>query len=204
MSQPILQVEHLKKYFPAGGRKVLRAVDDVSFSVQEGEILGIVGESGCGKTTCGRTAIGLYSKTDGVSLYRGEDVHRMRGAKRRAFCCQVQTVFHDPYASLDPKNKVIDLIAEGMDIHHLYTGPAERREKVQALMEQVGLNPSGIDRYPYGPEGVVGLKVKGRNSAGDVPAVSVTTNVPFDLTVTWGDGQSRTVRVEKSGTVKLN
>ena len=149
MSQPILQVEHLKKYFPAGGRKVLRAVDDVSFSVQEGEILGIVGESGCGKTTCGRTAIGLYSKTDGVSLYRGEDVHRMRGAKRRAFCCQVQTVFQDPYASLDPKNKVIDLIAEGMDIHHLYTGPAERREKVQALMEQVGLNPSGIDRYPY-------------------------------------------------------
>ena len=149
MSQPILQVEHLKKYFPAGGRKVLRAVDDVSFSVQEGEILGIVGESGCGKTTCGRTAIGLYSKTDGVSLYRGEDIHRMRGAKRRAFCCQVQTVFQDPYASLDPKNKVIDLIAEGMDIHHLYTGPAERREKVQALMEQVGLNPSGIDRYPY-------------------------------------------------------
>ena len=149
MSQPILQVEHLKKYFPAGGRKVLRAVDDVSFSVQEGEILGIVGESGCGKTTCGRTAIGLYSKTDGVSLYRGEDVHQMRGAKRRAFCCQVQTVFQDPYASLDPKNKVIDLIAEGMDIHHLYTGPAERREKVQALMEQVGLNPSGIDRYPY-------------------------------------------------------
>ena len=149
MSQPILQVEHLKKYFPAGGRKVLRAVDDVSFSVQEGEILGIVGESGCGKTTCGRTAIGLYSKTDGVSLYRGEDIHRMRGAKRRAFCCQVQTVFQDPYASLDPKNKVIDLIAEGMDIHHLYASQAERREKVQALMEQVGLNPSGIDRYPY-------------------------------------------------------
>ena len=149
MSQPILLVEHLNKFFPAGGRMGLRAVDDVSFSVQEGEILGIVGESGCGKTTCGRTAIGLYSKTDGVSLYRGEDVHRMRGATRRAFCCQVQTVFQDPYASLDPKNKVIDLIAEGMDIHHLYTGPAERREKVQALMDHVGLNPSGIDRYPY-------------------------------------------------------
>ena len=149
MSQPILQVEHLKKYFPAGGRKVLRAVDDVSFSVQEGEILGIVGESGCGKTTCGRTAIGLYSKTDGVSLYRGEDVHRMRGAKRRAFCCQVQTVFQDPYASLDPKNKVIDLIAEGMDIHKLCESAAERRERVEHLMEQVGLNPLWVDRYPY-------------------------------------------------------
>lgn len=105
MSQPILQVEHLKKYFPAGGRKVLRAVDDVSFSVQEGEILGIVGESGCGKTTCGRTAIGLYSKTDGVSLYRGEDVHRMRGAKRRAFCCQVQTVFQTPTPQWTPKTR---------------------------------------------------------------------------------------------------
>lgn len=149
MSQPILQVEHLKKYFPAGGRKVLRAVDDVSFSVQEGEILGIVGESGCGKTTCGRTAIGLYSKTDGVSLYRGEDIHRMRGAKRRAFCCQVQTVFQDPYASLDPKNKVIDLIAEGMDIHKLCASAAERRERVEHLMEQVGLSPLWVDRYPY-------------------------------------------------------
>lgn len=149
MSQPILQVEHLKKYFPAGGGKLLRAVDDVSFSVSEGEILGIVGESGCGKTTCGRTAIGLYSKTGGTALYRGEDIHRMRGAKRRSFCCQVQTVFQDPYACLDPRSKVIDLIAEGIDIHGLCSSRAERREKVESLMEQVGLNPAGIDRYPY-------------------------------------------------------
>ena len=131
------------------GKKQLKAVDDVSFSVSEGEILGIVGESGCGKTTCGRTAIGLYSKTGGQSLYKGKDVHALRGAARKQFCCEVQTIFQDPYASLDPKNKVIDLIAEGMDIHKLCESAAERRERVEHLMEQVGLNPLWVDRYPY-------------------------------------------------------
>ena len=148
MDQPILDVQHLKKYFRVG-KKQLKAVDDVSFSVSEGEILGIVGESGCGKTTCGRTAIGLYSKTGGQSLYKGKDVHALRGAARKQFCCEVQTIFQDPYASLDPKNKVIDLIAEGMDIHKLCKSAAERRERVEHLIEQVGLNPLWVDRYPY-------------------------------------------------------
>lgn len=148
MDRPILDVQHLKKYFRVG-KKQLKAVDDVSFSVSEGEILGIVGESGCGKTTCGRTAIGLYSKTGGQSLYKGKDVHALRGAARKQFCCEVQTIFQDPYASLDPKNKVIDLIAEGMDIHKLCKSAAERRERVEHLMEQVGLNPLWVDRYPY-------------------------------------------------------
>ena len=148
MDRPILDVQHLKKYF-CMGKKQLKAVDDVSFSVSEGEILGIVGESGCGKTTCGRTAIGLYSKTGGQSLYKGKDVHALRGAARKQFCCEVQTIFQDPYASLDPKNKVIDLIAEGMDIHKLCESAAERRERVEHLMEQVGLNPLWVDRYPY-------------------------------------------------------
>lgn len=148
MDQPILDVQHLKKYFRVG-KKQLKAVDDVSFSVSEGEILGIVGESGCGKTTCGRTAIGLYSKTGGQSLYKGKDVHALRGAARKQFCCEVQTIFQDPYASLDPKNKVIDLIAEGMDIHKLCKSAAERRERVEHLMEQVGLNPQWVNRYPY-------------------------------------------------------
>ena len=148
MDQPILDVQHLKKYFRVG-KKQLKAVDDVSFSVSEGEILGIVGESGCGKTTCGRMAIGLYSKTGGQSLYKGKDVHALRGAARKQFCCEVQTIFQDPYASLDPKNKVIDLIAEGMDIHKLCESAAERRERVEHLMEQVGLNPLWVDRYPY-------------------------------------------------------
>lgn len=148
MDRPILDVQHLKKYFRMG-KKQLKAVDDVSFSVSEGEILGIVGESGCGKTTCGRTAIGLCSKTGGQSLYKGKDVHALRGAARKQFCCEVQTIFQDPYASLDPKNKVIDLIAEGMDIHKLCESAAERRERVEHLMEQVGLNPLWVDRYPY-------------------------------------------------------
>ena len=148
MDRPILDVQHLKKYFRMG-KKQLKAVDDVSFSVSEGEILGIVGESGCGKTTCGRTAIGLYSKTGGQSLYKGKDVHALRGAARKQFSCEVQTIFQDPYASLDPKNKVVDLIAEGMDIHKLYESAAERRERVEHLMEQVGLNPLWVDRYPY-------------------------------------------------------
>ena len=148
MDRPILDVQHLKKYFRMG-KKQLKAVDDVSFSVSEGEILGIVGESGCGKTTCGRTAIGLYNKTGGQSLYKGKDVHALRGAARKQFCCEVQTIFQDPYASLDPKNKVIDLIAEGMDIHKLCESAAERRERVEHLMEQVGLNPLWVDRYPY-------------------------------------------------------
>ena len=148
MDQPILDVQHLKKYFRVG-KKQLKAVDDVSFSVSEGEILGIVGESGCGKTTCGRTAIGLYSKTGGQSLYKGKDVHALRGAARKQFCCEVQTIFQDPYASLDPKNKVVDLIAEGMDIHKLCESAAERRERVEHLMEQVGLNPLWVDRYPH-------------------------------------------------------
>ncbi|MCQ2554994.1 MAG: ATP-binding cassette domain-containing protein [Clostridia bacterium] len=149
MSSPILEVRNLKKYFRLSGNRTLKAVDDVSFAVNEGEILGIVGESGCGKTTCGRTAIGLYSKTAGEALFRGEDIHKMSKSKRKQYCCEVQTVFQDPYASLDPKNKVIDLIAEGMDIHKFYTSKGERREKIEEIMSQVGLNPSFVDRYPF-------------------------------------------------------
>ena len=148
MDQPILEVQHLKKYFNMG-KKQLKAVDDVSFSVAKGEILGIVGESGCGKTTCGRTAIGLYGKTGGCSLYQGKDVHALRGADRKRYCCEVQTIFQDPYACLDPKNKVIDLIAEGMDIQKLCANASERRERVEQVMLQVGLNPLWVDRYPY-------------------------------------------------------
>lgn len=146
MTEPVLEVKNLKKYFKVG-KKQLKAVDDVSFSVNKGEIIGIVGESGCGKTTCGRTAIGLYPKTDGTCLYKGRDLHAMKGDERCAFCCEVQTVFQDPYGSLDSKNRVIDQIAEGLDIHKKCDA-TEREDRVAELMKLVGLNPSWMTRLP--------------------------------------------------------
>ena len=109
-SEVVLKVEHLKKYFPMGKHAVLKAVDDVSFEMKRGETLGSVGESGCGKTTCGRTVIGLYNKTDGAVLYKGKDVHAMKGNERKAFTKEVQMIFQDPYASLDPRLKVNQIV----------------------------------------------------------------------------------------------
>ena len=109
----LFSVSHLKKYFQVGNHATLKAVDDVSFEIYKGETLGMVGESGCGKTTCGRTCIGLYDKTDGQVLYKGTDVHALNGKERFAFKKQVQMVFQDPYGSLDPRMTVADIIGEG-------------------------------------------------------------------------------------------
>ena len=141
-----LEVTDLKKYFRVGGG-TLKAVDGVSFSIARGETLGLVGESGCGKTTCGRTCVGLYPKTAGQVRYRGQDVHRLRGSARKAFTKQVQTIFQDPYASLDPRLTVTDIIAEGIKNHNLCPGAKERRERVFDLLEQVGLNREHASRY---------------------------------------------------------
>lgn len=145
-TEPILQVSHLKKYFPMGNNQILKAVDDVSFEIYQGKTLGLVGESGCGKTTCGRTCTGLYSRTSGKVLFRGQDVHEMRGKERKDFTKKVQTIFQDPYASLDPRMKVSDIIAEGMRIHHM-ASKSEEREIVQDLLKQVGLQSEHANRY---------------------------------------------------------
>lgn len=145
----LMEVSHLKKYFRVDAKHTLKAVDDVSFQVFEGETLGIVGESGCGKTTCGRTCIGVYDATDGEVLYKGKNVHKMSPAEKKEFTKHVQMIFQDPYSSLDPRMKVHDIIAEGMRIHKLVHSKEEEIKAVQKLLEQVGLNPEHASRYVH-------------------------------------------------------
>ena len=145
---PLLQVSHLCKYFSASGGTV-KAVDDVSFTIYRGETLGMVGESGCGKTTCGRTAMGLYDKTSGEVLFDGIDVHTLRSAKKKEFSRRAQIIFQDPYASLDPRMTVADIIAEGLDIHGLCRSKAERAARVYELLEMVGLNREHANRFAH-------------------------------------------------------
>lgn len=142
----ILEAVHLKKYFPIDSKHVLKAVDDVSFTIYQGETLGIVGESGCGKTTCGRTCIGVYAKTDGHVYYRGKDIHKMKGSEKKEFAKQVQMIFQDPYSSLDPKLRVHDIIAEGMRIHKLVPA-SDEQDAVVELLNQVGLSPKHAGRF---------------------------------------------------------
>ena len=147
---PLLKVEGLKQYFKVNKNFTVKAVDDVSFEIYPGETYGLVGESGSGKSTIGRSIIRLYDPTAGKITFDGQDISgHLSHAQNNTLRTQMQMIFQDPMASLNPRKKVEDIIGEGLDIHHMYKTPAERREKVQALMEQVGLNPSGIDRYPY-------------------------------------------------------
>ena len=144
----ILEARHLKKYFKTG-RKLLRAVDDVSFFIRKGETLGLVGESGCGKTTCGRTCIGIYERTDGEVLYKGKDIHALKGKEKKDFAKEVQIIFQDPYSSLDPKMKVGEIIAEGLRAHKLCPDKASQEKKVRELLETVGLNAEHATRYVH-------------------------------------------------------
>lgn len=146
-TEPLLSVQNLKKYFQIARGETLKAVDDVSFDIYPGETLGMVGESGCGKTTCGRTCIGLYGKTDGKVLYNGKDVHTMQGAERFRFKREVQMVFQDPYGSLDPRMTVADIIGEGIDVHHLAENRKERQDLIYYYLEQVGLNSEHVNRF---------------------------------------------------------
>lgn len=136
-----LEVDHLSKFFPAGPHNTLKAVDDVSFKIYRGETLGIVGESGCGKTTCGKTCIGMLEKSRGNVWFRGKDVHTMNRKERFQFTKKVQMIFQDPYASLDPHQKVYRIIREGMKVHKLAVGKEEERRRIMELLEMVGLNP---------------------------------------------------------------
>ncbi|GAF11814.1 LOW QUALITY PROTEIN: oligopeptide transport ATP-binding protein OppF [Bacillus sp. JCM 19046] len=148
MNKPILEVEHLKKHFNIRKNQTLKAVDGVSFSIQKGEMFGLVGESGCGKSTLGRTVLRLYDQTAGTVRYNGENVHQADAKTKKQLDRRMQMIFQDPYASLNPRSMVVDIIAEGMDIHHLYQGK-ERLRRVHELLEIVGLNKEHANRYPH-------------------------------------------------------
>ncbi|PIC67397.1 peptide ABC transporter ATP-binding protein [Sporosarcina sp. P21c] len=150
MSDNLIEVRNLKQYFNAGKSTEVRAIDDISFTIKRGETFGLVGESGCGKSTTGRTMIRLYDATAGQVLYNGVDVHAPKSKKENhALNRKMQMIFQDPYASLNPRMKVLDIIAEGLDIHGLVKGKTDRKQRVIDLLETVGLNREHAERYPH-------------------------------------------------------
>lgn len=148
-TKKILEVKHLKQYFNVGKKDEVHAVDDVSFDIYEGETFGLVGESGSGKTTTGRAIIRLQDPTSGNVNFEGRDIASI---KKRSdimeFRREMQMIFQDPYASLNPRMKIKDIIAEGIDIHHLAKNKQDRSEQVEELLETVGLNKDHSSRYP--------------------------------------------------------
>jgi peptide/nickel transport system ATP-binding protein len=147
--EKLLQVNNLKKYFNLSKGEILKAVDGVTFHIHKGETLGIVGESGCGKSTAGRTIIGLYDLTDGEVIYHGKNIHSMNSKERFSFHRQMQMIFQDPYASLNPRSTVREIISEPMEVHGLYPNRQKRLNRVYQLLEDVGLNRDHANRYPH-------------------------------------------------------
>ena len=155
-NEKLVEVLHLQQYFPARGtngkKAVVQAVDDVSFFIRRGETLGLVGESGCGKTTVGRTLLRLYEPTDGTILYDGNvifDKKKKIAVDMLPYRRKMQMVFQDPYASLDPRMTIGDIVGESIDIHKLAADKKERHDRIIALLERVGLNSEHANRYPH-------------------------------------------------------
>jgi oligopeptide transport system ATP-binding protein len=152
----LIQVKGLKMHFPVTEGIIIqrqvgavRAVDGLDFAIKRGETLGLVGESGCGKSTTGRTILQLYRATGGEVLFRGQDLCKLQGEKLRQMRRKMQMIFQDPYASLNPRMTVGDIISEPVEIHHLAKSKKERQERVQELLRLVGLNPYFSNRYPH-------------------------------------------------------
>ena len=156
MNKDLVQIEHLQQYFPAGGygkrKKYIQAVDDVSFTIEKGETLGLVGESGCGKTTTGRTLLRLYEPTGGRFVYDGNvifDVEKKIYADMLPYRKRMQIVFQDPYASLDPRMTVGDIVGEAIDVHKMAANKQERYDIIIEMLRRVGLNSEHANRYPH-------------------------------------------------------
>jgi oligopeptide transport system ATP-binding protein len=155
MNEPLLEVKSLKVHFPvnaglfAGAKDFVRAVDGVSFTIAPGETVGLVGESGCGKTTLGRAMVRLVEPTDGQIIFEGEDIRGLKGSALRSRRRKFQMIFQDPFGSLDPRKTVGNIIGEALDIHRLAPSAAARRQGVESLLADVGLEPSHAERYPH-------------------------------------------------------
>ncbi|GIP15871.1 ABC transporter ATP-binding protein [Paenibacillus montaniterrae] len=149
MSSPLVEVRDLRKFFNIGGGKTLKAVNEISFSIGRGETVGVVGESGCGKSTAGRTIMRLYEPTSGSVTFDGKDIYKLRGSGMKELRRNMQMIFQDPYASLNPRMTVTDIIGEALDIHRLVSSRAERKRKVEGLLDLVNLNSEHATRYPH-------------------------------------------------------
>lgn len=149
-NEVLLEIKNLKQYFNEGKRNEVRAIEDISFDIYKGETLGLVGESGCGKSTTGKAIIKLNDITSGEILYEGQDIQKI--SKRKdllKFNKKIQMIFQDPHASLNPRLKVMDIVAEGIDIHKLASSKKDRKRRVYDLLETVGLSKEHANRYPH-------------------------------------------------------
>ena len=148
MSENLIEVKNLCKYFPAGKKRTLKAVDNVSLTIAKGETLGLVGESGCGKTTCGRTILKLYPQTSGQIFFDGQEVSNIKGKALLNFKKRAQMIFQDPYSSLDPRMTIAEIISEGMTVHN-HLSNQQKQEKVNELLGKVGLTEDYANRFAH-------------------------------------------------------
>lgn len=149
MKKPLISVKNLKKYFDIGRGKILKAVDGISFDIYPGETFGLVGESGCGKSTTGRTIIRLYEPTGGETIFNNKNIYSLSQKEMQKFRKNFQMIFQNPYTSLNPRMPVRDIIAEPLDIHNMYSDSNERRTRIVELLNLVGLDEEHADRFPH-------------------------------------------------------